>query len=197
MNHNQQRQQLRQSLRHKRQALSLEQRQQAALQLAEQIQLLPQYPSAQHIGFYMTNDNEIDPLPFIEKAWAMGKQCYLPKLDPDHKKHLYFILYHKGDPLNLNRYKIPEPLPSPHQRHPVGDLDIVLTPLVGFDKQGNRLGMGGGYYDRTFEFVSHNSDKPLLIGLAYEAQKVEHIPAENWDIPMRLIVTEKQIYSVY
>jgi 5-formyltetrahydrofolate cyclo-ligase len=192
---NENRKQLRQILRLKRQNISPQQRSHAAEQVAEQLLTHPAFQQAQHIGFYMSNDNEIDPLPLVQKAWALGKKCYLPKLNLHLKKHLSFILYHSGDPLNLNRYKIPEPLPSPDKIHPPTDLDIVLTPLVGFDEQGNRLGMGGGYYDRTFEFITPTSAKPILVGLAYEAQKVEHIPMEKWDIPMRFIVTEKQIYS--
>jgi 5-formyltetrahydrofolate cyclo-ligase len=71
-----------------------------------------------------------------------------------------------------------------------------MLPLVGFDASGNRMGMGGGYYDRTFSFKSLKKGLrgPTLIGLAHEIQRVEELPVESWDIPLTAIVTDQKSY---
>jgi 5-formyltetrahydrofolate cyclo-ligase len=70
-------------------------------------------------------------------------------------------------------------------------------PLVGFDRLGNRMGMGGGYYDRTLAFMSeHHSGKPKLVGLAHSSQEVELISQQSWDIPLHVIATDREIICV-
>ncbi len=73
------------------------------------------------------------------------------------------------------------------------ELDLVFLPLVAFDRVGHRVGMGGGYYDRTFAFVQQMHHKPILIGLAYEMQQVDGLPFCTWDIPLDGVLTEKQL----
>ena len=75
-------------------------------------------------------------------------------------------------------------------------LDLVLVPLVGFDPQGNRLGMGGGFYDRTFAYRGRrkHTSRPCLIGLAHECQRVEHLPCAGWDIPLDGVITDCRRY---
>ena len=81
-----------------------------------------------------------------------------------------------------------------HHKHGL-QMEVVIVPLVGFDKAGNRLGMGGGYYDRTFtrKHTLH-LQRPKLIGWAHECQKVPQLPTQPWDVPLDAVVTEKQIY---
>jgi 5-formyltetrahydrofolate cyclo-ligase len=76
-------------------------------------------------------------------------------------------------------------------------LDLVLTPLVGFDHKGNRLGMGGGYYDRSFAFLlrRQNWKKPRLVGLAYDFQQLDKLPAKNWDVPLTAVATDTHWHS--
>ncbi len=95
-----------------------------------------------------------------------------------------------------NIYGIREPKLIPANRRAAWALDLVLLPLVAFDALGNRMGMGGGYYDRTFSFKSLRKGMtgPNLIGLAHEIQRVEKLPIESWDIPLTSIVTDSKSY---
>lgn len=191
------RQQLRQQLRTARKLLTITQRETASEQLSLHFCQHPLFQQAQHIACYLSNDGEIDPIVIMQKIWQLGKICYLPTLDPRQTKQIYFVRYQPGDPLNPNRYKILEPIPDPVKTHLPNELDLILVPLVGFDDQGNRLGMGGGFYDRTFAFLKPpcKIKKPRLIGLAYELQKVDHLPVAAWDIPMHAVVTERTIHT--
>ncbi len=126
----------------------------------------------------------------IEGVWKAKKHCYLPVLT--EKNALFFVRYQYGDALHLNRYSIFEPIDHTHILA-AENLDSVLMPLVAFDKQGHRLGAGGGYYDRTFGFLAPSSSKkPHMIGLAYAVQEAEFIPSDPWDIALNGVVTEKE-----
>lgn len=167
----------------------------ASEKIMEKILDLPEIQNAHHIAGYFANNGEVDPLPISEKLLAQQKSYYLPTLDPNQTNHLVFVYYRPGDALILNRYKIPEPYVLEHNICPPQSLDIVLMPLVAFDKQGGRLGMGGGYYDRTFAFTKQSVvHKPLLIGLAYEFQCVDQLDCEEWDVPLDRVVTEEGVY---
>lgn len=128
----------------------------------------------------------------IEEIWRAKKNCYLPILGPGEEKFLDFARYRPNDPLHRNRYQILEP--ANKENISPEKLDLVFTPLVGFDLQGSRLGMGGGYYDKTFEFLIKKSyHKPILIGFGYEKQLVERLPRDVWDVPIHGVLTEKQL----
>lgn len=148
------------------------------------------------IAVYLSNDGEIDLGAFCAQAWQQGKQLYLPVLDPLKQGHLQFFPFTPNTKLRKNRYNIAEPVT--HGLTPIEPwaLDSVLTPLVGFDRQGNRMGMGGGYYDRTFDFMltEHRPRKPLLIGTAHTCQETAELEQECWDIPMNWIATDSGIY---
>lgn len=136
---------------------------------------------------------EIDTLPIIQALWQTQKSCYLPVLSDHRDKKLRFARYEEGMKLTLNRHRVLEP-----QKAAVfieaSELEVVLLPLVAFDKDGNRLGTGGGYYDQTFAFrLKQPSDeikKPHLLGLAYELQKVDKLPREDFDVPLDGVLTE-------
>lgn len=189
------RQDFRRAIRHKRNQLSDDFQHQAKLNLAEQFFSLEEINSAQHIALYLSADGEIDTTPLIEQLWQLGKQVYLPVIHPFSKGHLLFLQYTPDSPMVLNKYNISEPKLDQTKIIPASSLDIICTPLVGFDSSGHRLGMGGGYYDRTLEpwFKTRQGPKPL--GLAHDCQHVETLPIESWDVPLPKIVTPTKIWQ--
>ena len=181
----------RQALRQQRQQLSHYQQQRAATELASHLTRLPVFLRSKRIAFYLPNDGEIDPTPAMAIAEAAGKHCFLPVLHPLKFNRLYFSRYQTGQELQNNRFGIPEPPLQNTGASPAWSLDLILLPLVAFDSLGNRLGMGGGFYDRTLAFTLHNSRAcPQLLGLAHHFQQVADISRENWDIPLQGIVTD-------
>ena len=188
---------LRKRLRRARNALSTEQQQDAAERLALNLLNLPDLNRARHIAVYLPNDGEIDPHPYMAAARRKGIRIYLPVLHPVHRGRLVFSPWHEGIELVSNRFGIPEPPFHTGLRRPPWALDAVLFPLVGFDESGGRLGMGGGFYDRTFAFSRIRPRlAPKLIGLAHDFQKVEKLPIEPWDVPLHGVVTDEAWYPV-
>jgi 5-formyltetrahydrofolate cyclo-ligase len=155
------------------------------------------WQNAQHIAFYIAHDSEIDPKPLMDLAQAQSKTCYLPALSTQDLKHLVMVHYQVGDHLPKNRYGIPEPTQNSAKTLAPEQLDLVLVPLVAFDRTGTRLGMGVGYYDRTFAFLNqpHQLKHPQLIGLAYQFQEQEHLEHDAWDVGLDFIVTDKEVVN--
>lgn len=144
------------------------------------------------MAVYLPADGEVDTTGIIQRAWTLGKQVYLPVLVPYLHNRLWFIRYTSDTRLVKNRFGIPEPEAVHRKRVPAQALDLVLTPLVAFDAQGNRLGMGGGFYDRSFEFLLRRRiwHKPRLVGLAYDFQQLPGLPAQSWDVPLTAVATD-------
>ena len=187
---NQQRKQLRQTLRAKRQSLSSQQQNIASQALKNKcIELATGH---QNFALYLQNDGEIDPKLAIESLWELDKTVLLPVMHSFRKGYLNFQKYTASTNLPHNRYGIPEPRLSSLETVAIADIDVVFMPLVGFDVHGNRLGMGGGYYDRTFAAIDKLEKKPMLIGLAHDCQQLESIPVESWDVPLDQIITPTQ-----
>ena len=179
--------QLRSALRQRRQVLSPDQQQCAAQSLTTAVEALPGWPEARRIAVYLAADGEIDTAPLCQRARAMGKQLFLPVIKTDNS--LSFALWQAEDTLAVNRYGIPEP-PRHAGLSPVTDLDIIFLPLVGWDLHGGRLGMGGGFYDRTLS----GTDGPLRVGLAHASQQVDSIPQEEWDISLNFVATDTALH---
>ena len=185
---------IRQQLRAKRRALSVKQQRVCADQLATILCKERFFLRAKRIGIYLANDGEIDPGAILATALKAGKSCFLPILHPLKKNSLYFGQYDPTTQMVPNRFGIPEPKFNSAQIAPPWSLDIILMPLVAFDREGNRMGMGGGYYDRTLAFMAEsNRLKPKLIGLAHGCQEVDNISQQSWDIPLHLIATDREI----
>ena len=186
-------QELRRLIRKKRRALTPARRHQAGRGLKRQLKHSSLYLSATRVALYLTNDGEIDPHWAIEDLWQRGKEVYLPVLHPLRDGHLTFIRYTKNTPMRRNRFGISEPDFSRGGHVPARFISMIGLPLVAFDARGNRLGMGGGFYDRTLAFMSEPGQKPALIGCAYAFQEVPMLPAESWDIPLQYIATDTQL----
>ncbi|MBB1338320.1 5-formyltetrahydrofolate cyclo-ligase [Pseudoalteromonas sp. SR44-2] len=151
--------------------------------------------NSKHIAIYLSNDGELDTSLLIKELWNLNHVVYLPIIHPFNGANLLFQRYEKNSPMRANRYGILEPKLNCSQICPLPALDYLLMPLVAFDKQGNRLGMGGGFYDRTLARLhEQNWQKPQLIGLAHECQKVDVLPIESWDVPLKTIITPDKTY---
>ncbi|MGK2235288.1 MAG: 5-formyltetrahydrofolate cyclo-ligase [Pseudomonadota bacterium] len=151
--------------------------------------------NSKHIAIYLSNDGELDTSLLIKELWNLNHVVYLPITHPFNGANLLFQRYEKNSPMRANRYGILEPKLNCSQICPLPALDYLLMPLVAFDKQGNRLGMGGGFYDRTLARLhEQNWQKPQLIGLAHECQKVDALPIESWDVPLKTIITPDKTY---
>ena len=182
---------LRQRLRERRRTLSPAVQRQAALAVACRLEDWPEWISAVRVAGYWACDGELDPAPLLERAWATGRSVYLPVLDSACALH--FAPYSPGMPMRRNRFNIPEPDVAPEEWLEPHRLDLVLTPLVAFDRTGTRFGMGGGFYDRTFGFrrdPGYRSRRPVLLGLGYEFQRVAALVRQAWDVPLDAAVTE-------
>jgi len=180
---------LRQSIRLRRRQLGLGVRYRAAADLAAQVSASTVYQKCRYLALYLANDGELNCHHLMKQAWKDGKECYLPVLSPRHSAGpMMFARYHPGSRLVKNSYGILEPVNT--QKRSAELLDLVIMPLVAFDKAGHRIGMGGGYYDRSFAFrqnVNNYSShylgqSPYLMGVAYRLQEVSSIKAESWDI---------------
>jgi len=179
--------QLRISMRKKRQQLTASKQVLAAQDLSQQLlKLLP--TSTRRVAIYLANDGEIDPHLFIEQLWHKGIEVYLPVLHPFCAGNLLFLRFERETTMITNKYGISEPALDVRLVCPVARLDIIYTPLVAFDQEGNRMGMGGGYYDRTLA----NHRKVTSIGLAHNCQQVEQLQTQPWDIGLTHIVTPTQ-----
>ncbi len=147
---------------------------------------------AKHVALYLTNDGELDTQPLIRALWEAGVMVYLPHLHPFCKGNLLFFAYTPTTPLVQNALKIWEPKLDITKMMLAHQLDVVVTPLVAFDNVGARMGMGGGFYDRTLVNWQHTG-KPYPIGLAHDCQQVEALASEHWDVPLPMIVTPTRV----
>lgn len=187
------RQSLRQQIRIRRRSLTAQQQQQAAQAAASHMLQYAPLLAAQHIALYMSFDGELDTRPLIDALWAAGKKLYLPRLHPFCAGHLLFLRYRPQTVLSQDKFTIYQPPLDVRQILPVNKLDILITPLVAFDEHGQRLGMGGGFYDRTLQ--RWRSHKLLPVGYAHDCQLVPPLAAEHWDIPLPVIITPSRIWQ--
>ena len=187
---------LRRNMRKARRSLSPARQKLHAQGLLSTIRRLHQFRRSRTIALYLPNDGEISPELVIDYCRKLGKQCFLPVLHPIKHNRLWFIEYNSDTRMRRNIYRILEPSLVKVPRRPAWAMDLVLLPLVAFDEEGGRLGMGGGYYDRTFSFKQswRKGRGTRLIGLAHDLQKVEQLKTESWDIPLEGVATEKQFY---
>lgn len=184
---------LRSSLREKRQALSSEQQESASLALFNMLGNQDFFRVAQRIAFYQVADGEIDPRMLLDLALSEGKSCFLPVIEQDNPEFVSFSPYDANTELVPNKWGIAEP-PASEVISPT-NFDVVFVPLVAFSKDCFRLGMGKGFYDRTFSFkIFNRRSSPLLVGLAHECQMVDSFAVESWDVRLDAVATEKKIY---
>lgn len=189
-------QQLRQQLLNARASLSVAQRDDAAVIVSERLLKLPQLQKPCVIGSYFSVRAELPTQQLNQRLIDAGHQLALPVLHPINKGHLLFLSLSSSTHWVHNQYQIPEP--ELHAQHivPLQHLDILLVPLVGFDRRGNRIGMGGGFYDRTLSGWRKGHYPSLLpIGLALDCQAVDELPNNPWDVPLPMVITPAKTWD--
>jgi len=183
---------LRKQLRQARRDLSPQVRAHATARALAHIRTRRRYLSSRRIALYIGVDGELCPMDLVPDALSRRKTLYLPVLHPFRPGRLMFCAWHPGQPLRVNRFGIQEPVPNASNLIWPRHLDMVLVPLLGFDDQGNRLGMGGGFYDRTFAFRRPSGvwRHPYLVGIGFELQRVRRLEERPWDVALDAVVTE-------
>lgn len=177
-------------MRRRRRALSRDERTHASRALAGVLEGLHEFRAARRVAVFAANDGEIDLAPTT--GCHPTKSYFLPVVPPPGRRRMLFARVGRDTSFTRNRYGILEPQVPVASLMTARELDLVLAPLVAFDRHGGRVGMGGGYYDATFEFLATRSRwcEPKLVGVAFAFQEVAHIEREPWDIPLSAIATE-------
>lgn len=169
---------MRELLAQKRRLLSKEAVAEQSRLVVAAVEQMPSFQSAQTVLIYYPTHNEVDLLPLI-KRYKKEKTFLFPVV---HRKTMTACPYEGNAKMHRGKFNIPEPTTEPY----VGDIDLILVPGVGFDKRGNRLGRGGGYYDK---FITRLGRKTLLVGVGYDFQLVDEVPANRWDKRLDYVVT--------
>lgn len=181
-------QSLRRKSRAARIAMPSAERQNASVIIVKTVVHSSWFRRAKLLACYLSTDEEVDTWLLIERAWRMKKRIFAPVVNKNNVMHFCEITPESN--LFLNQYGLYEPregeLIAPR------NLDLVITPVVSFDHEGNRIGMGGGYFDRTFSFLRHRNHllHPKLVGLAFACQRVDKITANPWDIQVFRVIDE-------
>ncbi|WP_158783936.1 5-formyltetrahydrofolate cyclo-ligase [Pantoea sp. BAV 3049] len=187
------RQDIRTHVRHLRRALTPGQQQLAAVQAAERALNFAPIQQAKKIALFLSFDGELNTRPLITRLWQHKQEVYLPVLHPFTEGQLLFIRYDSETSLQPNRLRIPEPPLDIRNLATLSELDVLMVPLVAFDAQGQRLGMGGGFYDRTLQNWQQHGFLP--VGLAHDCQQVEALPVAEWDVPLPAMITPSKIWQ--
>jgi 5-formyltetrahydrofolate cyclo-ligase len=185
------RRELRRTLRRRRRDATPAERMAAAEAIAGRLLGHPRFPASGYVAGYWAMQGEV-PLHLLQMRLGEGRVWCLPCVQPDGS--LLFAPWRPGDPLVTNRFGIPEPDLAPESLLPASRMDVVVLPLVGFSRDGQRLGTGGGFYDRTLAFRQHApASPPWLVGAGYSFQQHEPLPAREWDVRLDAIVTEREL----
>lgn len=190
------RQALRQQMAERRRALPPPARMAAAQGLRRSLETLPEYLTDLRVAGYWATGGELPLNLVIPPLATRGQRFLLPLLAKG--KELHFAPWRDGEPIAPNRYGIPEPV-APREWFAPFQLDLVLVPLLAFDRCGRRLGHGGGYYDRSFAFLKEQArpTEPLLVGVGYAFQEVDQLDPAPWDVALDYIATEHELIDCH
>jgi 5-formyltetrahydrofolate cyclo-ligase len=183
---------IRRSLRDQRLALDDEARRRAAEAVATHV--LPLLHDVTTVGAYLAVGGEVDPTVAVSWLWEHGVAVYVPRVAAS--RTMVFAQLRAGAAPIPGAYGIPQP-PLDELVRPPARLDVVLLPLVAFDRTGTRVGSGAGFYDRAFAFRHDQpwGSRPLLVGLAYSWQELPRLERRSWDVPLDYIATEAELIS--
>ena|SRR5690348_2069091 len=179
----------------RRNELDAKQRIAAAAGLLHSLENLPEFMTDANVAGYWAVRGEL-PLNLAVASLVRREQHYfLPVLGIT--RQLHFAEYSTGTTVTHNRFGIPEPVAPADERLAPQDMDVILLPLLAFDRQGHRLGTGGGWYDSSLAFLrdAARPTAPLLVGVGYAFQEVEAIPTEPWDVDLDYIATDAELIA--
>lgn len=182
---------LRQEILAKRRQLTAKESAQAGLSILKTIMQMNVFKRTVNVASYISLSGELCTQDMNEYFMTRHHLC-LPYMVTGQKGKMDFYSFKKGDELVENRFHILEPKNQPENLVLEDKIDVIIVPLVAFDNKGNRMGMGGGYYDRMLKKVRKDC---LVIGVAYEFQQVDELLVEEWDMPMDIVITEKNCYE--
>ena len=177
-------QSLRELLIQKRRMMSAEERTAQSALILSQLEKMTVFQEAKTVLLYYPKNNEVDVLPLF-KRYKRDKVLLLPVT---HRRGMTANPYEGNDKMHRGKVGIPEPTTPPYE----GEIDLIIIPAVAFDKQGNRLGRGGGYYDRFLKKQSHAT----FIGVGYDFQLVDEVPVRQHDQKMHRIILPSQTIQV-
>jgi 5-formyltetrahydrofolate cyclo-ligase len=186
----------RRRLRGLRRALPEQERRAAERRITATLRRLGLLARGRRIALYLARDGEVDLAQLIREARRSGTLLYAPRITSRRRRTIRFLPLRVADALRRNWYGIAEPANEVAPGIALSRLDAVLTPLVGFDRQGNRLGMGAGYYDRALRRrlpLSRGWRRPRVVGIAFACQETDTLAAAPWDVPLDLVVTERGV----
>jgi 5-formyltetrahydrofolate cyclo-ligase len=184
---------LRSEIRAERMALPVLEARTSARRAIHRLWSLPILARARNLALYLPVGGELDCTPLAVQAWQRGRAVFLPVITG---ATLRFAPFNPESELQPNCFGIPEPATSVRHWRTARQLDVIVAPLVAFDFQGHRLGMGGGYYDRTLAFLMRRpcSRRPHFVALAFEMQRTSTVPSDPWDVCLDAVVTEARTY---
>ena len=186
---------IRQQFRKKRSSLPAYRQQLASYAIAAKVlRKISAIRRAGTIAFYIPNEGEINLLPLMFHCLKQGQHCYFPVLECPDEKKLSFAEWVPGQAMKQNKYGIAEPVVPHSHLLSAAEMDLIFMPLVAFDDNGNRLGMGGGYYDRTlaeccYGDSANSSQKPFLVATGHDVQYIPQLPHDTWDIIPHITIT--------
>lgn len=175
-------QSLRNEMLKKRKELAEEERKFLSERVMQKLLGLPEFRKAKKIGFYLAKDDEVQTLAMIKHCWVEGKEVLVPVVEGEGMK---FVKYSPVHQTKNGSYNIPEP----EKKEYATGKDLVVVPGVVFDRKGNRIGRGRAYYDKYLK----GKRKVLKVGVAFSFQVVDSLPKEGHDVPVDIIVTEKEV----
>lgn len=194
----QQKNRLRNKMKKIRDAIPEEERKRKSKQICKMIiqhVLLPMERNGEELCLlsYMPIRSEVDTTPLLEWAWSNGHRLLLPKVNKN-TPYLQLHVVNSMDDLEIGIWGIREP--NERSELWTSNVDVMIVPGLAFDRQGGRLGYGGGYYDRLWANWNHKEQQPLKVAAAYDEQLISHVPTEGHDMPIDIFVTETMVYEV-
>ena len=194
---------LREALLARRDALPGTHRAAASVAIQRRIESLPVFRRATGVHCYVSMRTEVETEGIFRACWARGKSTFVP-FQIREPRALGWALRKPGDRLPPGSFGVPEPEPERRSPENGKKIDLILVPGVAFDRRGNRLGYGKGFYDLFLSSLlktgvkmeDHASHSPAIVGLAFSLQMVDSIPQDSWDVSMEKVVTEGEIIEV-